>query len=334
MTRRGRRGNGHARHAQAAAADLPEDDVDENIVVLDEEGNEVDDDQPLARREDVVEGKDDALDQENDEFAVLQRQFEELKAQKAADSARLRDYEQKNASQAQDVQASHKALIEHAILTAKGELNAAKSAFKDAMASGDYDAAGEAQAAIAAAQLDTRQYELAKDEFDRQAEATKAQPQRRAPANREEEIESYMNQFTPVTKAWATKHKDDLFKSPARTNEAVALHHAAVNRGIAPDTPEYFSYLERGLGIESAKAKPQRTQQEKRPPMASAPVSRGGAGGGRVEVQLTAAQRDMAARMGMTSQKYAKYYDDIQKNQNNPNWRGPRFSTADGQPKA
>lgn len=335
MSRRGRRGNGHARHAQPVAevaGDEPEDDI---VVIEAETGNEVtDDEQPVHIVEPDREPEGRADPEADDEFSALQRQFDELKAQKETDVARLREYEARNAAQAQDMQASHKALLEHALLTAKGELTAAKRAFKEAMALSDYEAAAEAQEAIAEARLDARQYEMARDEFDRQAETAKIQTQQRRPANREELINAYMDQFTPTTRAWAEKHKDELFKSDARVNQAVALHHAAVAGGITPDTPDYFAYVEKGLGIVGDPVKTRRTPQERRPPMASAPVRGGSVPNARLEVPLTQAQRDTAARLGMTTAKYARYVDEIQKNQSNPNWRGPRFSAFDGQPKS
>lgn len=334
MSRRGRRGNGQVRQAQTTEET---EDNEPEIVVIDESGNELADDGTIAvavAADDAAEDTSDGESDAGDPYENLKRQFDELKASKETDARRLREYEQKQNADAQDHQATQKALLEHALASAQGELKAAKAQFKEAMAAGDFDAASEAQGAIAAAQLDARQYELAKDNFDNQIEAEKVRPRHRQ-LSKDEQIDAYMQQFTPATKAWATKHKDDLFKSAARTNQAVALHWAAVNDNVTPDTPEYFSYIEKGLGIKPDAARTQRTQQEKRPAMVSAPVGRGGGSGNgsRQEFQLTKEMREMASSLGMSVTKYAKYMDDLQKKSNDPNWRGPRLSQYDGQQK-
>ncbi len=330
MSRRGRRGNSTS-NAQLAVSDS---DADDEIRIVDaDSGVEINqdnpdpivvvkDDQPVIRQAKTPVVDDDA-------YAVLKRQFDDLSAAREADNARLREYEKRHVDQAHDQVATQRALLEHASQKARSDLVAAKSRFKEAMTSQDFDAASDAQAAIAEAQLDARNYELARDEFDRRIEHGKQAATKR----NADPVEEYIGQFTPKTQDWARRNKSDLFSDQKRTNKAVAGHWAAVSEGITPESDDYFAFLDKHMGYgEDTRQPPKKQAQTQRPAMASAPVSRGSNGGGET-VSLSAAERDIAGRMGMSLSKYAKYKKEMLENGNNPNWKGPRYSQFDGNQK-
>jgi hypothetical protein len=299
---RSRRGNGREKFRQTQAEDPgPEED---GIVVTDEHGNPVEEpseDNIQVVEADSIAGTEPAS--EDDPYEVLQRQFEEIKAARETDAAKIREYEQRAASQQQDQFATQQALLEHAIQSSQTALRDAKKEFAQAMSSGDFDTAAEAQEAIAANQLEIRNYELAKDHLERQ----KAAPRPQAG----DQVEAYISTFTPETQTWARRHKADLFSSQGRLATAFSGHYLATEKGYTPDTPEYFDYLDKHMGYADQPAKRQSTP---RPAMVSAPVSRGAANGGSVEVSLTQKERDMASRLGMTLSRYAKYKKELEKN--------------------
>lgn len=334
---RGRRGNGREKFSNGGGADgVPADD---DVIVVDESGGVVEhhDEPEVVHAEDVNRPQMREPEPEPDEaFQVLQRQFDEMKSAREAAERRAREYEERDQVREVDLISTNKALLEHAQLTANAELREAKQAFKNAISIGDYDAATEAQLAMSAAQIEVRNYELAKDQLENAIEAQKSQrgqtPQQPQASQAGDQIEEVINGLSPATQAWARKHKSDVFQ-PQRFQKAVSAHWAAVADGVQPDTPEYFVYLDKQMGYVAEPAVLQnspKTVQERRPPMASAPVSRNASGAGGNQVQLTQAQREMAGRLGMTLTQYARQFRTLQEKGSDPNWRGPRLSQYDG----
>lgn len=330
---RGRRGNGREQFSRQPGSNVaPEED--DAIVVTDESGaviDDRDDEIQVVHAEQKPEPVAPVAESDGDDpYEVLQRQFNEMKVAREAAEARNRAYEERTASHEQDQVATQRALLDHAFERAKSDVSASKILFRDAMKSGDFDAAAEAQAAIAAAQLDVRNYELARDEFERVAE----QRVQKKPSQAHDPVEEYIGQFTQPVQNWARKHKADLFSKPSRTQKAVALHYEAVDEGIAPDTDAYFAYLDKHMGYGEVSNQPEpKKAQHQRPVMAAAPVSRSSNGVGGTTVELTAAERETAGRLGMSLTKYARYKKELTEKGRDPNWRGPRYSQFDGQQK-
>lgn len=330
---RGRRGNGRERFSRkpSGESDSPEEEVivvtDESGAVIDGQDDEIQVVHAEKQPDPVVRGDEGDGD---DPYEVLQRQFNEMKTAREAAEARNREYEQRTASHEQDQVATQRALLDHAFERAKSDVSANKILFREAMKAGNFDEAAEAQASIAAAQLDVRNYELAREEFERVAE----QRAQKKPAQTHDPVEEYIGQFTAPVQNWARKHKSDLFSKPSRTQKAVALHYEAVDEGIAPDTDAYFAYLDKHMGYAETKDQPEpKKAQHQRPVMAAAPVSRSSNGVGGNMVELTAAERETAGRLGMSLTKYAKYKKELTEKGRDPNWRGPRYSQFDGQQK-
>lgn len=335
MSRRGRRGNGRDRFTAPASPGAKIDDDAEDIIVTDEEGTVIEggSDEIIVvaaeDREPLVTDRDRGDD---DAFKALQRQFDDMKTKREEAEARNREYEVQSQAREVDAISTQRALLEHAASSAASALKDAKNRFKTAMAVSDFDAATEAQADIAAAQLDVRNYDLAKDQFESTIEDGKAQRQVKA-SEPVDQVEATIQSFTPATQQWARKNRDDVFSNEKRFNKAIAAHWNAVSEGIQPDTSEYFSFLDKEMGYsgDAKGANAKRDTKPARPVMAAAPVSRGS--GGSTTVELTQAQREMAGRMNMSLTKYAKNLKELTEKGRDPNWRGPRLSQFDGNQK-
>jgi len=313
MSKRGRRGNGHAKFGDQGGGDA--------ITVVDEENNPIeseghdyradDDGQPdveVVNAEDHRAGGQDG----EDAYEALQKQFDDMKAAREAADARNRQYEQQSHASMQDQIATQRALIEHGIKSSKTQLSAAKAAFAQAMAAQDFEAAGDAQAAIAEAQVQGRQYEMARDRFD---DAIKRMP-KQAP-QQADPVEATIQQLTPKSQEWARKNRETLFASPAAFQKAVGAHWSAISEGLEQDSDAYFAHIDKAMGLSGS---PKARTSTRRPPMASAPVSRGTGVNGKV-VMLTTAEREAASRFGMTADEYARYKKEISDRQDDPNFK-------------
>lgn len=293
------------------------------IIIEDENGTELAAEAPaVIEPEVVIADPEPEKSAEDDPYRILERQLEELKADRELKARRIQEYESQQAVQQRDQLETQRALIEHARQTALGEVRAAKSAFKEAMASGDYEAVAEAQEAISAAQLDARQYEMAGQELQRHLQQRAPQ---RAPAG--DPVEAQLQNLSPPAREWARRNRQDLFDNPnakARQDKALALHTVAVSDGIKPDTPAYFEYLDQHMGYATS-GKPAKSATERRPAMPSAPVSRTANASGGNRVVLSAAEVQMAKKLGMDPIKYAANKKTMLEKAGDPEWRGPRY---------
>ncbi|WP_421696925.1 hypothetical protein [Ancylobacter sp.] len=79
--------------------------------------------------------------------------------------------------------------------------------------------------------------------------------------------------LSPRSREWAREHPE-FFPNGQPTRKAIAAHHAALADDIQPDTPAYFDYINRHLGlVKDEPAEPAPKAERSRPP-ATAPVSR------------------------------------------------------------
>jgi len=123
-------------------------------------------------------------------------------------------------------------------LTAESEAKAAEAAIVEAGDLGDFKAQATANRKLAAA-------ESKKLQAESQHEYLK-----RAPVSSGNAFEDHLSQFTDRTASWMRQHKD--FVTDSRKNaKMVGAHHMAVSDGLEPDTSEYFSHVEKQLGIRS-----------------------------------------------------------------------------------
>jgi hypothetical protein len=227
------------------------------------------------------------------------REAAERRAKEAADSA---------AAAKNDANDSNMRLINNAIETVVRNTEILKQNYKDALASGDYDAAANFQMEMIKADNDLRQLNVGKQQY----EAAMKQPQIADP------VEKMAAQLTPQSAAWVRAHPE-YARDAALTRRMVRAHEDAVDDGLVADTPEYFQFIETKLKIrqpevqvkdqqesalsEAASATQRRSAPPAAPPSRTAATS---AGGRSNVITLTRAERETAAALGMTDREYAQ----------------------------
>lgn len=167
-------------------------------------------------------------------------------------------------------------MIVNAIDVAKRDSDLAKREFASAIASGDFNAAADAQEMIARAAARMESYEAGRQALESEAAnakervekpvETRQQPQQGDP------VERYIAQYSPRTQDFLRSHRD-FVTDPKQNNMLIASHFQAVAEGIQPDTDRYFDFIGEKMGAEKAQpATSVAHPNGKRPP--AAPVSR------------------------------------------------------------
>lgn len=323
--RRGHRGNGRAMFGVGAGDEVDEiERPEDSIIVVDGDGNPIDDGyEPLADEIELDEPASDAT--EDDPLEVLQRSKAELEQRHTQAAAELERVKREKAQLENDNHATTKALFQTALADAQNNLKAAKAKYADAMRQQDFEGAADAQEAIARHTQEAATIQSAAAELGDKP-APRTQPP--TPVNFTQAVDRYISQLTPEQQKFARKHRDKLFPEgdDKPLKKVLALSNvAALEHGV--DTPEFFSYIEKNMGL-SDEQKPAPVVRQKRPPVASAPVGRG-APRQTVQVELTAAERQIAARMGLSPAKYALHKKRISDGAKDPEYRGPRYSRDD-----
>lgn len=214
-----------------------------------------------------------------------------------------------------EVQDSNLQLVVSAIETVKRDNLMNRRAYADAMANQDFERAAEIQEVISLNASKLLQLENGRAALEaRVAEAR--QPQRpQAPQQPQDPVEAVASQLSPRSAAWIRAHPECV-KNGKTYTKMIGLHNVAVADGLAPDTDEYFDYIETQLGYKKP-ARQQDVEQDEDPqaqaakPMArrpappAAPPSRGSSGNGS-RITLSAAQREAASISGLTEEEYAR----------------------------
>lgn len=324
---RSRRGNGRSMFS-TGAPDIEEERPEDVIVVVDEEGNPFEEVEP-----DLVEPVDEPAD--DDPVALLEQQKAELQreqqARQATEAQLARERQQSQALQ-RDNHETTKALFAAALASSQDGLKGAKAKYAAAAAQGDWDGAADAQAEIARFTQEIGEIERTSRDLG-DAPAPRQQPQTEVrPVDFEKRVDAYIGQLSPAQAEFARKHRAKLFPENDQKplKKAMALANvAAIEHGV--DTPEFFAYIEAQMGLTDDPPKPKPTPavtRAKRPPIAAAPGARGGVKP-TVQVELSAAEREAAKRLGMTPARYALRKKEATEGAKDPNYRGPRYSKDD-----
>lgn len=279
---------------------------DDHVEVVLDEKEPVEPEIEVQKTENVE--ADDASDPKL-AIAELNRKLREAnqRAQQAEKTAR-EQYENSLAARA-EVEDTNLHLVNNAIDTVKRENDILKANLRDALASGDYDKAAEAQEAISMNAAKLLQLENGREAMKTQ-QRQPVQPMPRAV----DPVEQVKASLSPRSAAWIDKNPEYV-RDQRLFRKMVAAHELAVADGIEADSDEYFAAVEKTLGMRSRveaetdegafSSASQPVQRRAAPP--SAPVSRsaGGTGSKPNVVRLTSAEREMADMMGMTEKEYA-----------------------------
>lgn len=196
----------------------------------------------------------DVVVKADDPVKDLAAQYKELEAksaeqEKAREAAEQREAAaQREASQARQEAASARTAatasnldtITTAIAASQSAIDAAKRDLRTAVEAQDIDAQVDAQDRLTTARVDLRTYDEAKSTLEAR---TKATPQRPA-----DPVEAYIQGRTEPTAQWLRQHRE-FVTDPRKNQKLTAAHHDAVAEGLSPDTADYFTHVEKFIGV-------------------------------------------------------------------------------------
>lgn len=222
------------------------------------------------------------------EAAEKARLEAERRAKEAAERANRASSETKDANYQ---------LVVNAIETVKGRAEAIKQAYSNAMSAGDFDKAAQLQEALAINAQQLSELKRGKKAMKEEKESPPSKP----PESSEPLIDQVARQVSPKSASWLRENRDTL-DNERMIRRMFRAHEDAVDDGIAPDSDEYFAYIENRLGMKRVEEEAPPPRKSSPPP--AAPVSRGGQRPN--VVRLTREQVEMAKMMGMSESDYAK----------------------------
>lgn len=245
---------------------------------------------------------------------TLKKRFEEerlgrIEAERRADAAARVAHEARG-----QVDEGNLHLVNSAIDTLKRESGILKANLRAAMANNDYDAAADAQEAMADTKAKLLQLENGRAAMQEQAKNPRMQSQ---PISAHDPVETLASQLSPRSAAWVRSHPE-FARNERLTQKMIAAHNLVTADGMQPDTDEYFETVERLLGVQAPTASVEAAEApmsaaaapaQRRSSPAAAPVSRSGTGtggGGPNVVRLSADEREMAKMVNMTAEEYAR----------------------------
>ena len=183
----------------------------------------------------------------------------------------------------------------------KSQIAAAKVAYQKAYDEGDADSMFEAQKNLSKLALEEAQVENAKKRQEQQAAAPPSAPQQAAPQQQQK--------AKPDAKAEVWASKNDWFgQDQTMTYAAFGIHRQLIeDEGFDPTSDEYYTELDRRVRSEF----PQKfgSSKDKGPRVASAEstASKSSTKKGRRTVKLTPSQIQIAKRLNVPLEEYAKY---------------------------
>lgn len=198
----------------------------------------------------------------------------------------------------QELADARNALGDNRLSTINTGISAAEAALADAErdleAAFDAGKGGEvakAQRRVAEAVADLRELKASRADLSTReaAKRTEAPQDRAQPPS--DPVEAFIqSRQNPTTQAWLRQHRE-FVADPAKNKKLTAAHYRADAEGIAIDSPQYFDFIEKELGLKEAPQSPPPPGSQRRPTAPTAPVtpSGGGVGGsdGKMTVKLT-----------------------------------------------
>jgi hypothetical protein len=205
-------------------------------------------------------------------------------------------------------------LVNNAIETVKRDNEILTANYADAMRNGDFEGAARIQLMMADNDANLKKLESGKIGME---EKLRNKPPIAPPSLKpKQQIDQIMGQVSKPSAQWLKANRDH-FNDQQDINDMFAAHESAVKRGIDPDTPEYFNFIERRLGIDSDSqggspmSSASKPAQRPAAPPPSAPVNREGSRNN--VAHLSRAQAEAAKSFGMTEKEYAMHMIALQK---------------------
>ena len=292
-------------------------DKEDGIEVVLEEPKKADDDTPVVEivndASEKSSKKADKHEVSPDEGILELKKSLEREKQARLDAERRAHQATQQAQKAQiDKNDSDYQLVVNAIETVKAQNETLKSAYADAMSAGDYSRAAEVQESLSVNANQLAELKRGEKAMKEQLKANEdIASQSKQPQG--DIVDQLAANVSERSASWLRESRDYL-KSERDIRKMFRAHEDAIDDGIAPDTDEYFEFIEGRLGMRnrlersetvdnplSAASAPAPKKAPQPPP---APVSRSTQ---RPNVmRLTAAEADMASSLGMSPEEYAK----------------------------
>lgn len=291
---------------------------DENLEI-EVENDEVAQNEPVVvEKEPEVEPKSEIEPDEGIQDLKLKLEEERRARYEAEKQARMAEERAYRAST--DVHDSNLQLVRNAIETVKVTSDNLKRAYSEALSVGDYEKSAEIQEAMSLNSARLMELERGRAAMENAPPPSAPQPQRPA-----DPVEALASQLSPRSGDWVRRNPQCV-TDPRLYQKMVAAHNLAVADGYAPDSDDYFDFIEDTLKINRRQAAAQTSrlaqdQAEDDEPMSSAskpvqrrsappaaPVSRSGTPTGQRpnQVRLTRQEAETARDLGMSEEEYAR----------------------------
>lgn len=250
------------------AVSIPEE---EPVVV------EIEGEKPAKEAESQPDEREIALKEMRAQYEEQKRRAEaERHARQQAEQYAYQQAQQANYAKA-EVQDGNLRIILNAISADEQAASNAERIYSDAIASGDTALAAKAQREMARIEARLLQLENGKRALEDRLQAGEgriSEPEmprftpQHGPADK---VEALAARLTPKSADWLRSHPD----AANHIDKLTAAHSAAVQlKGIEPETPEYFKYIEKQLGFRGKEDKGDKPV--KKANISSAPVSSAG----------------------------------------------------------
>jgi hypothetical protein len=259
-----------------------------------------DDDLPET---DDLEASDEDLSPEKAVKKLEKRLKKEKEARREAERL-AREAQHHVAKAYTEVDDTNMHLVSTAIDNLERDLNSMTSAYAEAMQAGEYETAARIQRTMAGSETKLEQLKYGFEEM-RKAPPKRALPEAPAPSPKEA-LNEIIDSVSPASADWLRSNKS-FIRDHNDIQDMFSAHNSAVQRGISADTPEYFAFIERRLGIERAQEEEQVMSSASKPVARkaappAAPVNR--TTSSKNAATLTKAEAEMAQALGMSHKEY------------------------------
>jgi len=237
---------------------LPEVKVQDNEVKVELSPEKVKTETPVISADEGIE--------------TLKEQVEKAKqdsARRLAEKDRLIADAVKQAHEAQrDLTVVKKDQVSTIIDSLQKDKIAAKTDYRVAMESGDFEKAGDAQDRISEANARIVEAERGKMALEEEVKTPLRQPIQVL----NDPVEQMAQTLSPESASWVRAHPE-FVRDPKLLKKMVRAHEDAVDEGYRPDSDGYFSFINQELGVSSSRQVETQRRESARSPT-SAPVGR------------------------------------------------------------
>ena len=291
------------------SADLEEEQGQE-VEVAEEETQEEQAEQETVEQaseeeEEQKDEKEEELDQYSknvrDRISKITQKYRDEEAQRIAAVEFAQKVKEQNDELRQRLTALDQSYVGEFGTRIQSQIDAAKVAYQKAYDEGDADAMFEAQKNLSRLALEEAQVEQAKKRQEQQAAAPKQEQPQQQPQ------QQAAPKPDPKAEAWASKN-EWFGQDQTMTYAAFGIHRQLIeDEGFDPSSDEYYTELDRRVRSEF----PQKFggSKDKGPRVASAEstASKSSTKKGRRTVKLTPSQIQIAKRLNVPLEEYAKY---------------------------